>query len=251
MLVVVEGPGDAPIGRDFNQVRGLAELAMTEPVGDHGVAIGQAMEPRDELEADSRQVVTLDLPHDATIRVRFEDAGAARKIAARDEGVAVGQAHRAVGAAGRRDVEQPGAVRPILAHDLVAVMRDEVVVVGQLPCVAHVKMTAVLAHGEQAHFPGDSTRRFDFEQAAGVALADERVAVRKALAGVDFARRLIIEHNLSVAGDFTDAVAGVEEKVAAREHPEVVALGGLVFPLDASIRGDQEHFALRVIGAGE
>jgi hypothetical protein len=46
-------------------------------------------------------------------------------------------------------------------------------------------------------------------------------------------------------------VAGVEEEVAVREDPQVVAIFGRVFPLDRSFGGDDEHFSLGIIRAGE
>ena len=124
----------------------------------------------------------------------------------------------------------------VFAHDLLAVMRHEVMAVRQPARVAHVEMAAVLAFGQQANFLGDAARRLDLQQPSAVALADERVAVGQPLAGVDLALGLVVEHDLLVARDFLHAVAGVEQQVAVGQHPQVVAARGLVFPLDFARR---------------
>ena len=91
----------------------------------------------------------------------------------------------------------------------------------------------------------------DFQQPPGVALADERVAIRQPLAGVNLALRLVIKDHLLLAGDLADAVAGVEEQVAVGQHPEVIAARGGVFPFDLSLAANEKNFARGIVRAGE
>ena len=229
----------------------LPSLAVAEPVGHDGVAVGQALETRHELEADAGQVIGFDLPHGLALLIHLDDVPAARHVAAGDEGVAVRQADDAVRAARGGDFPHFPALRVIFADDLLAVVGDEVVAVGQLPGVAHVEVAAVFARGEQTDFLHDLAVRSQFEQAPGVALADEGVAVGEPLAGVDFAAGFVAEDDGLLACDFLHAVAGVEEQVAVGQRPQIVAVARGVFPLDFAIGVDDEDLAAGVVGANE
>ncbi len=80
-LVVEEGPHHLLFGRDFDQVGGFPKLAMAEPIGHDGVAVGQALHAGHEFEADAGQFVPLHLPDRFAVGIDFKDAGAAFAIA--------------------------------------------------------------------------------------------------------------------------------------------------------------------------
>jgi hypothetical protein len=50
--VVVVRPDDLLVGRELDEVRLAAEGPVSEPVGENRVAVRQALEPGDELQAD-------------------------------------------------------------------------------------------------------------------------------------------------------------------------------------------------------
>ncbi len=60
----------------------------------------------------------------------------------------VRQAHDAVRPAWSRNAAHDFALRIVLAHDLLAIMRYQVVAVSQPPRVPHVDVSAVLAFGQ-------------------------------------------------------------------------------------------------------
>ena len=236
-LVVGEGPDDLLVGRDFDQVRRLAELAVARASCDITVLpLGRRCRPvmNFRLMPGSSSAVTSQtvLPPLSTSKTR----GRLGHVAAGDQRVAVGQADDAVRAAGARDLPHDLALRIVFADDLLAVVGDEVVAVGQSPGVAHVGVAAVLALGQQADFLDDLARRIDLQQPPGVALADEGVAVGQALAGVDFALGLVVEDDLLLARDFLHAVAGVEQQVAVGQHPQVVAVRAPDIPTRPCLR---------------
>ena len=54
-------------------MRGLAELAVTEPVGHDGVAVRQALQSGHELEMDAGQFIGFDLPYRLAFLVHLDD----------------------------------------------------------------------------------------------------------------------------------------------------------------------------------
>ena len=59
-LVIGECPDDAFVAGDFDEMRRGAEFPMSEPVGHHGIAIGQALEAGHESELDAGQIAIAD-----------------------------------------------------------------------------------------------------------------------------------------------------------------------------------------------
>ena len=93
--------------------------------------------------------------------------------------------------------------------------------------------------------------RIDFDQSPGVALGDERIAVRQTLAGVDLALRLVGKDNLPLSIHLLHAMARDKQQVAIRKHPQVVALRGGVLPLDLALCREEHDLAAAVVTAGE
>src|ERR1035437_4653988 len=102
-LVIGKGPDHALVPRYLDEVGGLAQLAVSQPVAHDRVAVGQPVEAGHELQADAGQLLAANLPDGSPIRRDFEHArGSAVAVGAGDQGAAVRQAQRAVGAARRR-----------------------------------------------------------------------------------------------------------------------------------------------------
>ncbi len=247
-----EGPDDAFVWSDFDEVGGGAELIVAEPVGHERVSVGQTLQTGHKLQGDTGEFVGLDLPDGVARGIHFKDTRTAFAIGAGDEGISIGEANDAVGASSSGNFLDDPALGIVFANDALSIMSDKIIAIGQAAGVAHVGVAAILALGEQADFVDDFSGGVDFEQTTGGAFTDESVAVGQALAGVDFAGRFVVEDNFFVAGDFFDAMAGGEEEIAVGENPDVVAVGGAVeFPHDFALVGDDEDLALGVVGANE
>src|SRR5271157_5466196 len=102
-FVIGKGPDHALVPRDLDDVGGLAELAVSQPVSHDRVAIRQPVQAGHELQADAGQLLAAHLPDGSPIRRGFEHArGGAIAVGAGDERVAIRQTHGAVRAARRR-----------------------------------------------------------------------------------------------------------------------------------------------------
>jgi len=199
-------------------MRRRAEFTVAKPVADQHIPVRQPVESGQELERLLRQIGVADLPDNLAAGVHFDQAGRA-VVAARDQGVAVGQPRRAVRSARRLVRPDRRAVGRILRHIAPAVVAHQIVAVGEHPRVTDEGMPACLACWQQRDFFHEFPVRRDLEQASGGTLADEGVAVGKTLHGKNLRLTPILEFHRTVLADLLDAVAGREKDRTSRQDP--------------------------------
>jgi hypothetical protein len=192
-----------------------------------------------------RHFLRAELPHGLAFTVEFEQGLA---LAAGDEEVAVGQFANFVRIAGSFDRAEEFAFGAEFEDGAFAFGADEIATILRATATAHliVRVFGFHRHGDLAD---DLAIATDFDESLGAALDDHDLAIGQRLAAVDFGllRGAIAPDDLVVECDLACSAQMAEEDVAIPEHPHVLRFLSGMFPLHASIGGDDGHFVAAVV----
>ncbi len=244
--VVGVSPDDLLLRREFVEVGFLAG----KPVAQDGVSVGEALGSGDGVDGGIGKLFFGDGPDHLSGGIQLLERAA---ITAGDEVVAVGEGFQLHGSSGNRKRADDFPRGGEFEEAAIAAHRHEIVPTGELAGASELHVGGKVGpygHGDLAN---DAAGAVDLYESFGATLADEHVAIRQGLSGMNLRSRgsLVFPDDLLGGGHLSGTGSMGEEDVSVGEKPAVLRGFGLDAPFDLAVGSDDADLSAGVIGAEE
>ena len=247
--IIPELPHHLFVGRNLEELRLLADVAVSEVIAANRVTIGQSLTTRHEAQGVSGKIMFLQFPHNPTLPIDLHDLVA---VTAADEEVAPADRDYFVGIAGHLDLAEHLTAAGEFDDLTLALKADEVVAVGEFPGAPKLIVRGDAGQRGEFDFLGDVSLAIDFNNPAGASLDQKNPPIRQWLARVNLhtGRGLVFPDDLLGRGDFQRSVEMTKEVISAGKTPAILGILTSVFPLDLT-RGGHHADAAGIVIAGQ
>lgn len=246
MSVVPELPDHFFRTGNFKELRLFAQVAMTQVIAEHRIAIGQALTAGKEPKWVLGKVIFVNFPNHPLVRIQLNRPVT---VPTGDEQMSSRQDHHFVGITGDLNTTENPARSIKFHHFTLAFETDEIVPVRSFPSSPKLIVRGDGRGGRQFDFFGNFPRPIHFDDATGTALDEQDPTFGEGLARMDLnaVRRFVLPHDSLVRGDFQGPGDKTKKHIPVGQLPAVLRRFARVLPFDLSVAGNAADLSIIVV----